>query len=512
MCDRQSTQQKIGKVYHDRYQIKAMIGKGGMGKVFLAKDIKTGQRVAIKIVEDQNRWERERAVLERLDHTKGIPKLYFAGNEGEFFLAMEYISGDSLKQYSRYCGKRKEKENLMWMIKLSKVLESIHQKGIIHMDIKPENIILHSSGRVYLIDFGVSLFEGENLSGYGTKKYASKRQAQTNEKANAMFDIYSFGKTMEAILKPTNASKKIIRKCLLEDKETGYDSIRQIRIELKKIRYARLIGKYIVVCLIISCAWSLKNKVEKDELKKEQIIAKEDTQEEIKKAMAYFYGNDHMTKDMEVSRQYFEKLKDKKKNSGAYLILIDVLTGNKNDLSKEEIMECLKKCQMDVYDFWSAYFYLDVYVSYSSNLSDEEVKEAEKMEKLIGRYPQNNTQKRMVEADLINLYEIMAEKGDDKKFLDETKRMLDKDYDGKDAWEIYERRIIYLDQKKADVSEEFEKFIKKYPKVMESYIEYGIYLCRKNKIEKARRIYLDGKKETGMTSKRANGLRRKLGL
>ena len=115
------------------------------------------------------------------------------------------------------------------MIKICKVLNKIHEQGIIHMDLKPENIMLDRSGNIYLIDFGAALFAGEKLSGYGTKNYASKKQAKTEERADIYFDIYSLGKTMESLLKATDAVQKIIEKCLIDDDAKRYHNIRQIQ-------------------------------------------------------------------------------------------------------------------------------------------------------------------------------------------------------------------------------------------------------------------------------------------
>ena len=72
LCDRQSSEQEIGKIYHQRYQVRKILGEGGMGKVFLALDQKTGKEVAVKIVKDQKQWDRERVILQKLKHTKGV--------------------------------------------------------------------------------------------------------------------------------------------------------------------------------------------------------------------------------------------------------------------------------------------------------------------------------------------------------------------------------------------------------------------------------------------------------
>ena len=105
-----------------------------------------------------------------------------------------------------------------------------------------------------------------------------------------------------------------------------------------------------------------------------------------------------------------------------------------------------------------------------------------------------------------------SKRGDDKLFFQETDRVFHEKLEKNEAWEIYERKLSYLREKSVNIENEYERFIKHYPKVMEAYIEYGIYLCQKNQIEKAKDVYLQGLKQTGMTSNRAKALRRKLGL
>ena len=148
----------------------------------------------------------------------------------------------------------------------------------------------------------------------------------------------------------------------------------------------------------------------------------------------------------------------------------------------------------------------------TAKLSENVWKEAEKMLEQIQKYPQKEEYQKLVEADRINLYEREAEKGDDRKFLEETDRVFKENLKGDPAWKLYERKLVYLESKQPDISREFERFLKKYPKVMDAYVEYSIYLCRNNKMTQAQRVYREGRKQTGMTSKRAEELRRKLGL
>ena len=113
--------------------------------------------------------------------------IFLQERKRNFFLVMEYILGNSLKRYGRVCGKLYKKKSLLWMIKICKVLNKIHEQGIIHMDLKPENIMLDRSGNIYLIDFGAALFAGEKLSGYGTKNYASKKTGKDRRKSRHLF-------------------------------------------------------------------------------------------------------------------------------------------------------------------------------------------------------------------------------------------------------------------------------------------------------------------------------------
>lgn len=511
LCDRQSAEQKIGKLYHDRYQIQGMIGKGGMGKVFLAEDIKTGKKVAVKIVEDQNQWEREREILKRLSQVKGIPKLFFAESKQEKILVMEYISGSSLKQYQRNCGKLKKKESLLWMIKICTVLEHIHKNGIIHMDLKPENIIV-TSREIYLIDFGVSLFEGERLNGYGTKNYASKKQAKRQEMASVFLDIYSFGKTMESVLSMTSDLRKIIDRCVIEEDGKGYGHVWEIKRDLKKMIWKIRIKKIMIVGICLLGGQNYVTKMHRDHKSEKQQVTQRENKDQVKQALRYFYGDDKNEKDLMIAKEYFEEIIKEKKNAKSYLFLIDFLSGDKMDVSEKELQENLFACQKDIYDFWSAYFYLHFYVTWFERLKDHAIKEGEKILDQVQKYAVDQQQKELFKRERIDFYELMAEHGDDHRFLEETDRVFARKLEEEKAWELYQRKLTYLEKEQKDISYEFERFLKKYPKVMDAYIEYGIYLCQHSEIEKAKIVYLKGKKQTGMTSKRAQGLRRKLGL
>ena len=512
MCDRESAEE-VEKLYQQRYLIEKVLGTGGMGKVFLAKDLKTGKNAAVKIVKDQSRWERERDILKILNDIQGAPRLYFAGKEKEVFLVMEYIKGDSLKQYIRKSGKLSKKEMILWMIKICTVLEKIHAKGIIHMDLKPENIILHPSGKIYLIDFGVSLFEREYLTGYGTKTYASKKQAKAGEKAICLMDIYSLGRIMELNTKDHQVRdiRNIIQKCLIEDEAQRYHTVTDIKRELQKILWLQRVIKTMVFFISLSGICFLYM-TSQNNIIHQKVTDDQKRSENLKKGKLYFYGNDDTPKDLMMAKKYFLREQNEKDKAKAYLKITETLLDDQKNISDKELKKAFKICENDVNDFWSAYFFEHQYVMLAEKFPEDSLDQAERMIKKMEKFPLNEQKQKLMETDKLHLYEAAARHGNEKRFLKETDQIFYKKYRGVDAWEVYERKISYLEEHGKEVKEEFEKFIEHYPDVMDAYISYIIYLCQKNQLSKAKDIYQKGQRQTGMSSQRAQKLRRKLGL
>lgn len=482
-----------------------------MGRVFLARDIKTGKKVAVKIVGNRKQWEREREILKKLNHVRGVPKLFLAGREEEFFLVMEYIRGKSIKTYKNQCGKLSKKQIILWMYKVCHILQKIHEEGILHLDLKPENIIIHPSGKVYVIDYGVSLKMGEAVTGYGTKIYASKKQRTEGEKATIFMDLYSIGKVMELNLndQKTHQIKRIIDKCLEEDEKQRYKTVKALKKDLGKIVYKERAKKLLILLIFINMLYSFGGKEQSvsDKVKTED---QKIDQDQLKKGMSYFYGNDQIQKDFSLARMYFVKEKKYEKKAEAYLILLDALS--EKPVSKNVLKEALHICQKDVYDFWSAYFFEHSYCIWNEKLEEDSLNQAKMMLEEMKRFSIDSKKQRILEREKINLYEIMAKKGDTTYFFEETDRIFKDRIKEKKAWELYERKLLYLQETGADLEKEFEHFIKYYPKVTDAYIEYGIYLCQKGKIEKARDVYRQGQIHAKMNGIRAKALRRKLGL
>ena len=495
------------------YRDPVFVGKGSFAKVYRVRDEKRDFQ-ACKISKVTEQWEQECRNSREICHPL-FPAYREHWTDGEWgYLVMEFWDGCDLRKMLDMRGRLSPGQAARIALQITEGLQYLHERPhpFLYRDLKPENIMLDRSGNIYLIDFGAALFAGEKLSGYGTKNYASKKQAKTEERADIYFDIYSLGKTMESLLKATDAVQKIIEKCLIDDDAKRYHNIRQIQADFERILRICRMKKGFMVVIAVFCIQNLWNQIQREEQREKEVIVQKKSQREIKKAMAYFYGTDQIQKNTQLARVYLERCRGMKKNVSSYLVLLDVLDDRRNDISAEKLMKIVQDCQTDVHDFWSAYFYLHFYTVNTAKLSENVWKEAEKMLEQIQKYPQKEEYQKLVEADRINLYEREAEKGDDRKFLEETDRVFKENLRGDPAWKLYERKLVYLESKQPDISGEFERFLKKYPKVMDAYVEYSIYLCRNNKMTQAQRVYREGRKQTGMTSKRAEELRRKLGL
>lgn len=207
------------KLLNNRYQVIQVLGAGGFGETFLAEDIHmpSRRRCVIKqlkpVTNDpqayqiiQNRFEREAATLEYLgEGSDQIPKLFaYFSERGQFYLVQEWIQGQTLTDIVKAQGVLSETTVKEILLSLLSVLDYVHSKGIIHRDIKPDNIIIRSSdGKPILIDFGAvkeTIRSVVNPAGYptqslviGTPGYMPSEQA-IGRPVYAT-DIYSLGMT-----------------------------------------------------------------------------------------------------------------------------------------------------------------------------------------------------------------------------------------------------------------------------------------------------------------------------
>jgi non-specific serine/threonine protein kinase len=190
------------KVAH--YRIEKKIGAGGMGAVYLAEDTKLQRQVALKFLpseyisepELKARFMREAQAAASLNHPNIVTVFEISEHEGQLYIAMEYVEGESLKDLIAK-NEFSVREVLDIALQISDGLTAAHQAGIIHRDIKPQNILMGKDGRVRICDFGLAKAKRDVTltqagSTLGTVAYMSPEQAQGKE-VDQRGDIFSFG-------------------------------------------------------------------------------------------------------------------------------------------------------------------------------------------------------------------------------------------------------------------------------------------------------------------------------
>ncbi len=193
----------VGMYLADRYEIVSKVGAGGMSDVYKAKDHILGRFVAIKVLkpefsEDRNfvtKFRTEAQSAAGLEHPN-IVNIYDVGSEeGLHYIVMEYVEGITLKTYIEKKGQLTFKESVSIAIQVSRGIEAAHNKNIIHRDIKPQNIIISTEGKVKVTDFGIARAATSNTISsdvMGSVHYASPEQARNGFVDNRS-DIYSMG-------------------------------------------------------------------------------------------------------------------------------------------------------------------------------------------------------------------------------------------------------------------------------------------------------------------------------
>lgn len=198
----------LGRVFSERYTLVSIIGIGECSAVFGAFDRETGQTVALKMLAPDRlsdemavkRFLGEVEVLSLFDHPN-IVKILDVSLEGENkFFVMEYIEGITLKKHILSKGSLSEDEILFLSRPILSALSEVHTKGIVHCDIKPQNVVLVGSGEIKLMDFGISksiASQTDEVSEVtvGTVQYVSPEQAEGKPLSPAS-DLYSFGITL----------------------------------------------------------------------------------------------------------------------------------------------------------------------------------------------------------------------------------------------------------------------------------------------------------------------------
>src|SRR5437867_5992499 len=197
-----------------QYRVVRLLGGGGMGAVYLARDLALDREVAIKVVktdssarEVHDRLRREARTAAKLSHPNIVPLHAFGEVEGMPYFVMGYVRGESLAARLRRDGKLPEEETRRIVADLAEALDHAHRQGLVHRDVKPDNVLLDDeSGRPLLTDFGVAKAVGrsETLTAVGsvvgTPSYMSPEQAAGRADIDGRSDVYSLGVMAYAML------------------------------------------------------------------------------------------------------------------------------------------------------------------------------------------------------------------------------------------------------------------------------------------------------------------------
>ena len=200
----------IGRVFDKRYKIEKVIGVGGMAIVFKAEDILMNRTVAIKMLKNDvagdtealRRFINESKAVAMLSH-ENIVNIYDVSVKGNTkYIVMEYIEGITLKAFLKHKGGSLSwRETLNISEQILRALEHAHSKGVIHRDIKPQNIMLLKNGLIKVADFGIAKLPDTDSftvtdQAIGTVNYISPEQAMNKEPIDERSDLYSVGVLM----------------------------------------------------------------------------------------------------------------------------------------------------------------------------------------------------------------------------------------------------------------------------------------------------------------------------
>jgi eukaryotic-like serine/threonine-protein kinase len=195
----------IGTVLAGRYEILKLIGRGGMGAVYKARDTELDRIVALKLIRPEfaknaeilRRFKQELILARQVTH-KNVIRIFDLGqSDGIKFITMDFVEGQDLRQLLLEKGKLAPEQAARIMLQICRALEAAHAEGVIHRDLKPQNVMLDANGRVYVMDFGIArsaLLPGMTQTGalIGTPEYMSPEQAR-GEKLTERSDIFSLG-------------------------------------------------------------------------------------------------------------------------------------------------------------------------------------------------------------------------------------------------------------------------------------------------------------------------------
>ncbi|HEX6806523.1 MAG TPA: serine/threonine-protein kinase [Gemmatimonadaceae bacterium] len=191
-----------------QYQVVRPLGRGGMGAVYLARDVALHRHVALKVLRNdlktredaRERFRAEARLSAQLEHPGIVPLYAFGETSRIMFMAMRYVPGDSLGDRIRAQGRISPEETRLVLIQLARALDYAHGQGVVHRDLKPENVLVdRETGRALLADFSVARRRwwdpqpNELRRAFGTPHFMSPEQAVGEADLDGRSDLYGLG-------------------------------------------------------------------------------------------------------------------------------------------------------------------------------------------------------------------------------------------------------------------------------------------------------------------------------
>jgi eukaryotic-like serine/threonine-protein kinase len=224
-----------------RYQLLSILGRGGMGVVYLARDTVLDREVALKIVERPSEDVNEARILARLEHP-GIVPVHDFGElpDGRLFYAMKRVKGDRLDRWM--ASSRDLSERLGVFLRVCEAVAFAHAHGVVHRDLKPENVMVGEFGEVLVLDWGVArdLQNAEcKLQISGTPEYMAPEQAR-GEAVDHRADVFALGAMLESIAE-TAPVAAIARKARSDDPASRYQDVQALAADVSRFLAGRAV-------------------------------------------------------------------------------------------------------------------------------------------------------------------------------------------------------------------------------------------------------------------------------
>jgi len=239
------------------YRLAKKLGQGGMGSVFKAHQVSLDREVAVKVLAKElsdkpafvQRFLREARVMARLDHPNILRCFDVGTAKGYHYLAMEFVDGGSVEGFLKKIGRFSLGDSLHIVLTTAAALQHAHEKGLIHRDIKPDNILITNKGVIKVADLGLAKASDDDLgltktgTGVGTPYYMAPEQARDAKHVDGRVDIYALGVMTYVFLTGEMPFRGETLVEVIEAKEKGkYASVRKFNIEVPE-KLDLVIGK-----------------------------------------------------------------------------------------------------------------------------------------------------------------------------------------------------------------------------------------------------------------------------